>query len=166
LSLFLCYLWIGLQDLKKSNEKPILSSTKLVPEKKAKVFPTLRNLQALSASMSSSKIQIPDHFLRKNRSRDPRAQCTLVAVSFRDYGYQKLSSWLSPFRDELLLDSSTRDRVEIFKVNISDGFLNKWVLKGIIHGLMRRNTAKEEHDHTLLSFGGSAELDNFRDALR
>jgi len=168
------YFWM-LKDLRRSDEKPILSNRELIPENIAKVFPPLGGLQPLSAPILSSsspwseRLRVPDHFLRKNRSRDPTAQCTLVAVAYRDYGYQLLSQWIEPFERELTSRSETGDRIEIFRLNISEGFLNRWVLRGVIHGLMKRNTPEEDRDNTLLYFGGGGsppEIETFRDALR
>lgn len=150
------YFWM-IKDLRKCDEKPILSNTELIPSSSAKPFPPLEGLK----SLSGDKVNLPAFFLRKNRSLDAGAQCTIVAVSFRDYGYQLLSSWLDPVRDEL----GDSDRVEIIRLNLSEGWLNKWILRGVIQGLMIKNTPKEEHDTTLIYFG-TKELEGLRDALR
>jgi len=131
-------------------------------------FPRLTGLELLSSPRS--KVDVPDHFLRKNRSSDANAQCTVVAVSYRDYGYQILSSWLDPFRAAMLTKvgggSDNSNRCEVFRINISEGWLNKWMLRGLIRALTRKNTPPEDRDSTLLYFGGTNELENFRDALR
>jgi ATPase complex subunit ATP10 len=149
------YFWM-LKDLRTCEDKPLLTSPSLIPESRARPFPNLCNLK----SLSGETVDVPDYFVRKNRSRDTQAQCTLVAISFRDYGYQLLSSWIDPFREAL----QDKDRVEVIRLNISEGFFNKWILKGPVQGLMKKNTPVEEHDRTLLYFGSDLAL--FKDALR
>jgi ATPase complex subunit ATP10 len=149
------YFWM-IKDLKKSDDKPILSNDALIPESVAKPFPVLNGLK----SLAGEKVDIPDHFIRKNRSRDAAAQCTLVAVSYRDFGYKLLDSWIEPFESAL----QGKDRVEIVKLNLSEGWLNKWILQALIKGLMKKNTPAQEHDRTFIYFG--SDLEPFRDALR
>jgi ATPase complex subunit ATP10 len=149
------YFWM-IKDLKKTDTKPVLSNDKLIPESLAMPFPTLKGLK----SLSGEKINIPAHFLRKNRSSDAAAQCTLVAVSFRDFGYKLLDTWIEPFESAL----QGKDRVEIVKLNLSEGWLNRWVLQLLIKGLMKKNTPVQEHDRTFIYFGH--DLEHFRDGLR
>jgi ATPase complex subunit ATP10 len=149
------YFWM-IKDLRKTDDKPVLSNDKLIPESIAKPFPALTGLK----SLSGEKVDIPAHFLRKNRSRDAAAQCTLVAVSFRDFGYKLLDTWIEPFESAL----QGNDRVEIVKMNMSEGWLNKWVLQILIQQLMKKNTPVPEHDRTFLYFQN--DLEPFRDALR
>jgi ATPase complex subunit ATP10 len=149
------YFWM-IKDLRKTDDKPVLSNDKLIPESLAKSFPVLNGLK----SLVGDKVDIPAHFLRKNRSRDAAAQCTLVAVSYRDFGYKLLDSWIEPFESAL----QGKDRVEIVKLNLSEGWLNKWILQILIQGLMKQNTPAQEHDRTFIYFG--SDLEPFRDALR
>lgn len=150
------YFW-NIKDLKRSDNKPILLNESLIPENQAKVFPHLSRLESLSGD---TEVELPDYFLRKNRSKDVSAQCTLVAVSFRDFGYKMLPSWVDPFRAKI----GKNDRVEVVRLNISEGWLNKWILPVVLRGLTKRNTPVEEHDSTFLFFGSDLEL--FRDVLR
>ena len=159
------YFWM-MKDLKLSNEKPILSNTKLIPSNQAKPLPDLTNLQSVSGQAIPN---LRDYICRKNRSGDVHAQCTLVALSFRDYGYQLLPSWIDPFQDAFL--QTKQDRVEITRINISEGWFNKWILKGVIQGLVKKNTPRDEQDSTFLYFEGKGtsgknELEMFRDSLR
>ncbi|GAX25951.1 hypothetical protein FisN_6Hu009 [Fistulifera solaris] len=154
------YFWM-LKDLSKSNEKPILSNVELIPEAKAKTFPRLSQIKSLTGHV----VNLPEYFWRKNRAMDAHAQCTVVAVSFRDFGYQLLSSWLNTFR-EAFAESNKRDRVEIIRLNISEGWFHKYILKGFILGFTRNNTPTEEHDQTFVYFGSSQQLEIFRDSLR
>lgn len=149
------YFW-NIKDLKRSGDKPIMSNETLIPDNQAKMFPHLSQLE----SLSGVTVELPDYFLRKNRSKDVSAQCTLVAISFRDFGYKLLPSWLDPFEEKI----GNNDRVEVIRLNLSEGWFNKWILRGVLRGLTKRNTPVEEHDSTLLYFGSDLEL--FRDALR
>jgi ATPase complex subunit ATP10 len=90
-----------------------------------------------------------------------RPKCTLVAISFRDYGYKQLSSWTDPVF-KAFEGQSARD-VNIVRVSITERW-SLYLLKGFLTGIMRKNTPVEEHDRTLLYFGSN--VDEFRDVLR
>lgn len=150
------YFWM-IKDLQRSDNKPILSNTKLIPAKQSKLFPKLDNLKSLSGDKS---VNLPDYFVRKNRSRSVDAQCTVVGVSFRDFGYGLLSSWLDPFEKEY----DGNDRVEVLRLSLSEGWVTKWFLRGFVQGFARRNTPKEYHSSTFLLF--QTDMESFRDALR
>lgn len=151
------YFWMIRELKSEAGDKPILSNTELIPENKAKPFPPLLDVQQLS---TSDKVDLPDYFLRKNRLKDPQAQCTLVAVSFRDYGYQLLPTWLEPFRQVF----GANPRVETIQLNIAEGYLSKYLLRGFIQGFTKKNTPPEQQDQTLLYF--ASDLEGFRDQLR
>jgi mitochondrial ATPase complex subunit ATP10 len=158
------YFWM-LKDIRWSNKKPMLADTeKLIPETIAKVFPVLTNLKFMGQGWGGEKVNLPDYFVRKNRSRDAAAQCTLVVVSFRDFGYQMLPSWVNPLRIAMDVGFVDKDRVEIIRMNVSEGWLNRYILRPVVTFLMRRNTPVHEHGWTLLSF--HRDLSDFRDALR
>lgn len=150
------YFWM-LKDLKKTEEKPTLANTTaLIPENEAKVFPMLSALQSLS---TGDRVDLPAFALRKNRSRDAAAQSCLVAICFRDFGFQQLSSWINPFRAAF----AQNDRVEVITVNVAEGWFNQYILQPIITASTKRNTKPEELDSTFLYFG---KTDNLRDSLR
>lgn len=157
------YFW-HLKDLNLCNDKIIQSNKSLIPEKQAKTFPPFSGFKFLSATSEHDYINLPDYFLRCNRSRDPAAHCTLVAICFRDIGYSQLPSWIDPFEKEL----GNKDRVRVVRLNISVGFWVNWILQPIIAKLMKRNTTPEVQDQTLLYFtgGNDSQLNDFRDALR
>lgn len=151
------YFWM-LRDLRQTDDKPILSNVHLISETLAKPFPALQGLR----SLSNVQVDVPDFLVRKNRSMDAHAQVTVVAISFRDYGYQLASTWIGPIK-RLFLGN---DRAEVIRINVSEGWWNKWVLRPIIRTAMKRNTAGDEYGRTLLYFGSTNELEPFRDALR
>jgi hypothetical protein len=82
------HFWM-LKDLQRSQEKPILSNETLIPQRMAKPFPILTKCKSLTGENIDLSV---DYFTRKNRSGDAAAQCTLVAISFRDYGFRQLST--------------------------------------------------------------------------
>ena len=151
-----------LRDLRLTDEKPILSNTKLIPESRAKVFPFLKGLECLdtSASPEDRTVDIPSYWLRKNRLRDPSAQCTLVGIAFRDFGYKHLNDWLLPLSQTF----AKNDRVETVRLNINEGFFSRYFLKGLITSSMRRNTPPKELSSTYIHF--ASDLRNFRDPIR
>ena len=151
------YFW-NLKDLERCGSKPVLSNERLIHESDAKVFPYLLG----SKNLAGDVIDLPSYCLRKNRSQDPASQCTLIGVSFRDFGYRQLPSWIDTFDAAF----AGKDRVEVLKLNISEGWFNKWILRGLIAGSTKRNTPAVEHNRTLIHFGKGLALENFRDDLR
>lgn len=148
------YFWM-LKDMRQSDEKPIQSS--VIAEDHAKVFPNLHGL----TSLAGTTVDLPEYALRQNRSRDPKAQTTLIVVSFRDFGYQLLSSWIEPYENSIV----DKSRNEVLQLTISEGYLNKW-LKSPLESLMRRNTPEQHWDRTLTYFGNDADISLARDSLR
>jgi mitochondrial ATPase complex subunit ATP10 len=85
-----------------------------------------------------------------------------VALSFRDFGYKFLASWTDPFTTAFQKDSS---RAQVVKVSITERS-SLYVLQWFLTSIMKRNTPVEEHDKTLVYFGPSNAMDEFRDVLR
>jgi ATPase complex subunit ATP10 len=154
------HFWM-LRDLRQAEEKPILSNAELIPEKEARVFPPLSGLQCLDKTHPDTPIDIPSYWLRKNRTRDPSAQCTLVGIAFRDYGYNMLNEWLHPFQQAM----QGNDRVETVRLNLNEGYINRYFLRGIVTSLMRRNTPPAELSSTWIYFATDIQ-EKFRDPLR
>jgi ATPase complex subunit ATP10 len=143
-----------LKDLKKTNEKPL--QTTIIPEKQAKILPSLDNIK----SLSGNKVKLPDYLLRRNKSNDPHAQSTLLAVSFRDFGYQQLKSWIDPFQNEF----GSSNRVEVVKLIVSEGWFTRYILRLAVQASVKSNTAPKDYDNTLLHF--ASDSGSFRDPLR
>jgi mitochondrial ATPase complex subunit ATP10 len=144
-----------LKDLKRTGEKPVLANPELIEEASAQVFPTISGVRSLSGQV----VTFPAHFVRKNRAHDVEAQCTLLAISFRDFGFRQLPSWIDPFTAAF----SKHDRVEVLKLNVANNWFDRFFLRPIIAMLNRRNTDPAEHDTTFLHFGNT---DHLCDALR
>jgi ATPase complex subunit ATP10 len=143
-----------IKDLKKTKEKPL--QTSIIPEKQAKVLPHLDNVKTLSGEA----VSLPDVLLRRNKSNDPNAQSTLLTVSFRDFGFQQLPSWIEPFAKEF--DGNTR--VQVYRLIISEGWFIKYILRLVVQASVKANTAPEDYDRTLLHFANDSTA--FRDPLR
>mmetsp|Transcript_19423 Transcript_19423/g.28785 ORF Transcript_19423/g.28785 Transcript_19423/m.28785 type:complete len:291 (-) Transcript_19423:2208-3080(-) len=148
-----------MKDLKKTNNKPTLSNKNLIPETEASVFPTLENCLVLE---NDENITIPDFFLSDNRANDPSAQCTLVAISYKDYGAKLLESWTEPFEEYFGIGQR---RARVMRLFITEGYFTKALLSGVLKQTIRSNTPQELHSQTLLRFGSDGLLE-FNDTLR
>eukprot|EP00977_Amphora_coffeiformis_P028324 scaffold34929_cov160-Amphora_coffeaeformis.AAC.2 len=172
------YFWM-LRDLRQTDEKPIQTNPKLIAETDAKYFPTIRAVQCLdphhvthqtnqNQNQSSSNnnqqtgITIPDYWLRKNRALDPAAQCTVVGMAFRDYGYKMLDQWLTPIQQH----TPSADRVETVKLLLNEGYVSKYLLQGIVTRSMRANTPAAQLASTWIYFAGPELNATVRDPLR
>jgi mitochondrial ATPase complex subunit ATP10 len=163
------YFWM-LKDLRRTQEKPVLANTDaLIPSSLAQILPDLPRVQPLlldtttnAATHSGGTVDFPAHLLRQNRSRDPSAQCTLLAIAFRDFGFQQLASWIVPFSDAY----AHNDRVQVATLLVSEGWLNRMLLRPVIVASTRRNTPPEQRSRTYLHFGSSPHVEEWRDALR
>jgi mitochondrial ATPase complex subunit ATP10 len=144
-----------IKDLRQTGEKPILSNESLIDERDAKLFPIIKG----AMSLSGVSVDFPSHCIRKNRSRDAEAQCTLLAISFRDFGFQQLPSWIDPFN----VAFGSNDRVEVLKINVANGWFDRYFLRPIITALTKRNTDPKEYDNNFLYYGNT---DQLCDALR
>lgn len=165
------YFW-NIRDMKNTNEKPILSNETLIPEKDSKVFPKLEGLKSLASP--SQQINLPDFFMQpppnssssisSSTTFPPKAWCTIVSVSFRDYGFRLLPSWLEPLQQ--VCDNNNKEHVQILRLNITEGWFNSWFLRPVLRVIMKLNTAVALRPWTFLYFGSNKVLEECRDALR
>jgi mitochondrial ATPase complex subunit ATP10 len=139
-----------IKDLKQTGEKPILANETLIDEHDAKLFPEIKGAR----NLSGVSVNFPGHCVRKNRSRDAEAQCTLLAISFRDFGFQQLPSWIDPFAAAF----GSNDRVEVLKINVANGWFDRYFLRPIITALTKRNTDPKDYDKTFLFYGNTEQL--------
>jgi ATPase complex subunit ATP10 len=89
---------------------------------------------------------IPDWFLRKNKSRDPNAQCTLLTVAFKEFGHQQTLTWADPFERAF----QGNDRVEVFRLTVTEGWFNRYFLKAFITRAIKQVTKPEDRDTRLV----------------
>ncbi|KAL7550340.1 hypothetical protein ACHAWF_013588 [Thalassiosira exigua] len=150
------YFW-GIKDLDLTNEKPILSNEAIIPATEAETFPSLKGL----VNLHDETVDIPDFFTRNNRSKDAHAQCTLVAISCKDFGAHLLASWIEPF-EEALCNGEESDRHKVVRVQINEGWVTKLLKPLILRGTKKR-VPEAGHTNTLLYFGDAEEM---RDILR
>ena len=163
------YFWM-VTDLKKTDSKPTLSNTKLIPQKDAQLFPTLEGLTTLEDL--GTDIELPIFFLeqahnlqnnKKKNGAKGGGKVSLVAISFRDNGFQVLPSWMDPFEEEFS-KSKDQSKVQTFSVSITE----RWALypiRNTVKRVMKKNTPHEKHASTLAYFG-TKEVMDFRDILR
>ena len=159
-----------LKDLRRTNDKPVLSNLTLIPPDKAAVFPPLAGLSTLADSdnddSTSGEINLPERFiqLRDNRSQSCNTNTTLVTVSFRDYGHTLLDSWIEPYEKAFPASSS---RTEIIRLNLCEGWLfTTRLLRNYIRNQMKHNTPASIQGKTLVKFDTADNLEPFRDSLR
>jgi ATP10 protein len=171
-----------MQDLRKNGNKPILASK--ISSVDAELFPSLLNCNLLRTdndnnninlqqpnlkqqqptSTSKQPVDLPSYFFRDNRTQDPSAQCTLVGIAFKDYGYKLLSSWLDPFEAEFGIRNR---RAMTYRLSITEGWFTKLFLRRMIVRGFEKATPFEVQPQVLLSFGPKAEaLFHFNNTLR
>ena len=152
-----------MQDLNKTDNKPIITNETLIPEAQAQLFPSLGDWTTLEEGTQAVQ-EVPDFFLRNNRAEDAKAQCTLVAICFKQFGAQMLPTWTVPFQDAF----RGNNRVEVVHLNITEGwFLSK--LSRYLKSSARKHTPKEQWPTTLLHYASDTddpELATFKDILR
>lgn len=153
------FFW-AIKELASTNKKPILSNDAVIPAVEAEKFPFLGDMVNLKGEAAS----IPDFFTRNNRSKDASAKCTLVGISYKDFGAQLLPSWIDPFDMAFRQDGANNDtdRYEVVRIVINEGRMMKLLSPFITSGT-KKNVPESDHANTLLYYG---DADEFRDILR
>jgi len=93
-------------------------------------------------------------------------KCTLVAVSFRNFGYQLLDSWIKPFEDAFASSSISQpgnSNARAIRVSITERW-TLYPLRGILNNIMKQNTPASDYANTMTYFG--TDVEEFRDVLR
>jgi len=152
------FLWM-MADLAKTKSKPTFSNTALIPETEAEVFPTFGDCCEME---NDEDVILPEYFLRDNRANDPSAQCTLVAISYKDHGNKLLKSWTEPFEQ---FYGVGQNRAKVMRLFITEGGFMKFLLVGVQKRSIRSNTNPELLSQTLVRFGSDGIL-QLNDALR
>lgn len=152
------HFWM-ISDLAKVGKKPTLAS--VIAEEHAQPFPCFPSFSVLS---SDEAVDVPEYFLRDNRANDPSAQCTLVAIAYKDHGYKLLPSWTNPFEAAYGVGNP---RARAMRLTITEGKFTKMLLSSFIKRSFRNSTVPELQSQTLLCFGPEdTTLLEFKDALR
>eukprot|EP00956_Cyclotella_meneghiniana_P001633 scaffold1804_cov66-Cyclotella_meneghiniana.AAC.9 len=145
------------KELELTSNKPILSNETVIPAAEAEKFPTLTGLNCLTDEV----VDIPDFFTRDNQSKDATAQCTLVAISCKDFGAKLLPSWTTPFTKQLRSGKDS-NKYKVVRITINEGRIAK-ILSPLIVSGTKKNVPEEDHENTLLYYGDAEEM---RDILR
>lgn len=129
------------------------------------MFPSLSgNLTTIDGGET---VTLPEYITRLNRSEDELAQCTLMTVSFNDYGYNLLPSWTEPFAKEMLQGSHSGGRSQIIRVVINQGTIIQYLSRWVRNSFAKQQQGKTIHEYeTTLLFFGSECPNEFRDTLR
>jgi ATPase complex subunit ATP10 len=146
-------------DLKRTDNKPVLSNQHLIPEETSQLFPSLSNWTTVQ---DGTEVDIPHFFVRNNRAKDASAQCTLVAIAFKQFGAQMLTSWTTPF----ITKFQTNKRVEVVHLSITEGWFLSKFLRPLLTRSARSNTPPSQQATTLLHYASANSLSEFKDTLR
>lgn len=160
------YFWM-FKDLELTKEKPILGNEGCIDDSVAERFPALGGKNdargELPITLTDEVVSMPDFCYRNNRAMDPTSQCTLVGLSYREFGNKMLPSWINPFKEALCSPASPRrNRVEVVQISVQEGFALR-LLKGMVKSGFRKAVPVEDHERTLLFFGADQ---TFKDVLR
>lgn len=132
---------------------------------KAKPFPSLTNGEIVTLDGDVIPNNLLEYVTRNNRSQDELAQCTLLTVSFNDYGYKMLPAWTESFAKDLLQQHRTGGRSQIVRLVINEGRIISYFKNLVRRSFQNQNSPSSEYDSTLLFFGPKCPL-SFRDVVR
>lgn len=138
-----------MKELQTVDSKPILASP--ISEDRAIVMPTIEGTTLLS---TKETVDLPHFLLKNNRTKDPNSQCTILGVSFKDFGYQLTETWLS----QLDIRFTNNPRVEVVRLTITEGTWVQRFLSGLITRSAQQNTPVERQGRTLIHFGNETIL--------
>ena len=130
-----------MMQLQKTKGKPFVADTSVIPAAEARVFPSLT-----AETLVDSELSLP---------ADCRGKVTLVALSFKQFGYVQLASWIAPFQHAALElrvggGSSRASRksgggapaVQVLQVSAMEGgFINSLLKGSVKSGLVRSTPA-------------------------
>lgn len=150
------YFW-AIKELERTDKKPLLSNDDIIPSYEAQTFPKLSGL----TNLLDETVDLPDFFTRNNRSKDANAQCTLVALSCKEFGAQLLPSWVDPFSKQLCHGRDSA-KFEVVRITLNEGRIAKLLSPFIVSGTKSR-IPQPEHGTTLLHYG---DADEVKDVLR
>ena len=106
--------------------------------------------------------KIHSTFIVSSGSKDANAQCTLVAISSKEFGARLLPSWVDPFEKALCNTVDNTNRYEVVRITINEGRIDRWLHPFILSGT-KKKIRVEDHSKTLLYYGDAEEM---RDMMR
>lgn len=95
-------------------------------------------------------------------SKDANAQCTLVAISCKEFGAQLLPSWTDPFENILCNGNEDSDKFKVVRITINEGRIAK-LLSPFIRAGTKKKVPEKDHANTLLYYGDAEDM---KDILR
>ena len=96
-------------------------------------------------------------------SKDANAQCTLVAISCKEFGARLLPSWTEPFENVLCSNGNENsDKFKVVRITINEGRIAK-LLSPFIRAGTKKNVPNKDHANTLLYYGDAEDM---KDILR
>ena len=159
------YFWqIG--DLRKNGGKPVVANDALIPESEAQLFPRLDGLMSLSGE---NNISLPNLLRRETSIKSKASGCTLCAISFKEFGFKQLQSWVQPFTEALCHGIGPRSRVgrvKVVQISITEGGGIVSMMKGLMMRSMKSSTPEDLHDSSLVYFGSREDTIEFKQNLR
>lgn len=144
-----------LKDLRETENKPIISNNAIISVQSAEMLPLLKGLKSLNGAV----VDLPKCLIKTDGTSEN--SCTLIALSFKDFGYKMLPRWIVPFEEAL----KKSGRASVVHINVTEGYFLQ-LLSGLFTASVKKNTPVDRHDSTFLYFGGASSVDNFRDTLR
>jgi ATPase complex subunit ATP10 len=158
-----------LKDLRNTNNgKVILTNEVLIPQAQALKLPPLAQ-EGEVKNLSGDSVSIPDDWIRPSGLGEV-TPCTLLLLSFKDLGYQMLSTWRAPFEEAFLNESKSisgsGSSPNVVELTVTEyNFLLLKLLRPIVTRAFKNSKSQEagEYENTLLYFGRPNE---FCDALR
>ena len=149
------YFWM-LKELRNTDDKPILANNHvLIPENKARILPPL----TVTSLAFNQDVHFPDYLIESNRSKDPAAQCTILALSCRQYGFSLIPSWIEPIHQQF---GKHNPRVQTVVINMSEGGWLFRAMSPLLKWLISKNTNDQERNTTYLCYGQEAAVHNFQ----
>ena len=148
--------------------KPVIANKGLIPASEAGYFPKLNGLISLAGE---TDIEIFD-ILRdesKYKADDQASGCTLCAISYKQFGFKQLQSWINPFSEALchgIGSNSRAGRAKVIQLSITEGGFVQNLIKGLMLSSMKSSTPKELHDSSLVYFGKKGDTLEFKQNLR
>ena len=90
-------------------------------------------------------------------SKDANSECTLVAISCKEFGAQLLPSWTDPFERVLCNGNEDSDKFKVVRITINEGRIAK-LLSPFIRAGTKKKVPEKDHANTLLYYGDAEDM--------
>jgi len=137
-------------ELQKTKGKPYMAMKTVRPADKAETFPDLK-----AENLMDHEIHLPSALVGK---------VSLVAISFKQFGFLQLDSWIQPFLDASSAAKKDKKRVsQVIQLSMTEGGIIANLLRGSMVSGLREAIPVERHPNSLVHIG---KIHDFCDALR